>query len=61
MFATIFYSISLLLVVLNVMDAFGWVLIPTQAILYPSIVLTTMWICIIIMATTAAIENMKKK
>lgn len=56
-----FYAISLLLVVLNVMDAFGWVLIPTQAILYPSIVLTTVWVCIIIIATNAVIDNMKNK
>ena len=61
MYAVMFYAISLLLVVLNVMDAFGWVLIPTQAILYPSIVLTTVWVCIIIIATNAVIDNMKNK
>jgi hypothetical protein len=59
-FAAMFYTISLLLAVLNIMDAFGWIFIPTQAILYPSIVVTAMWVCVIIMATIVAIDNMKE-
>jgi hypothetical protein len=59
MFAYVFYTISFLLAVLNVMDAFGWLLIPTQAILYPSIVITAAWVCVIIMATTIALDNMR--
>ena len=61
MFAYVFYAISILLAVLNVMDAFGWILIPTQAILYPSIVITAAWVCVIIMATIVALDNMKNK
>lgn len=61
MYTVMFYTISLLLLVLNIMDAFGWVLIPTQAILYPSIVMTTVWVCIIVIATNAVINNMKNK
>lgn len=59
MFAYVFYTISFLLAVLNVMDAFGWLLIPTQAILYPSIVITAAWVCVIIMATIVALDNMR--
>lgn len=59
MFAYVFYAISFLLAILNVMDAFGWVLIPTQAILYPSIVITAAWVCVIIMATIVALDNMR--
>ena len=59
MFAYVFYAISILLAVLNVADAFGWLLIPTQAILYPSIVITAAWVCVIIMATTVALDNMR--
>jgi hypothetical protein len=61
MFAYVFYTISFLLAVLNVMDAFGWLLIPTQAILYPSIVITAAWVCVIIMATIVALDNMRNK
>lgn len=59
MFAAMFWAVSILLVILNVMDAYGLILIPTQAILYPSIVVTTMWVCVLIMATIVAVDNMK--
>lgn len=58
---TAFYSVSLLVLVLNILNAIGWAMIPKMVLLIPSVILGAAWLWLIIVATIITIDDFKKR
>ena len=55
-----FYSVSLLVLVLNILNAIGWTTIPKMVLFYPTVVIGAAWVWILIVATIVVADHMKK-
>lgn len=58
---TAFYSVSLLVLVLNILNAIGWTIIPKMVLLIPSVILGAAWLWLIIVATIITVDDFKKR
>lgn len=58
---TAFYSVSLLVLVLNILNAIGWAMIPKMVLLIPSVILGAAWLWLIIVATIITVDDFKKR
>ena len=58
---TAFYSVSLLVLVLNILNAIGWAMIPKMVLLNPSVILGAAWLWLIIVATIITVDDFKKR
>ena len=58
---TAFYSVSLLALVLNILNAIGWAMIPKMVLLIPSVILGAAWLWLIIVATIITVDDFKKR
>lgn len=58
---TAFYSVSLLVLVLNILNAIGWTIIPKIVLLIPSAIIGAAWIWLLVVATAITIDDFKKR
>ena len=58
---TAFYSVSLLVLVLNILNAIGWTIIPKIVLLIPSAIIGAAWLWLIIVATIITVDDFKKR
>lgn len=58
---TAFYSVSLLVLVLNILNFIGWTIIPKMVLLIPSIIIGALWAWILLIATIVVVDEIKKR
>ena len=58
---TAFYSVSLLVLVLNILNAIGWAMIPKMVLLIPSVIIGAAWLWLMIVATIITVDDFKKR